>query len=83
MKDYPVPTERKQIRLILDAGTEHQVIDLARREGRSVSAMVNRLVIESLSARRAKNADTEELLREGMKNRLRNMILGLPDTSAT
>jgi hypothetical protein len=60
-----MPTERKHIRLILDAGTEHQVIDLARREGRSVSAMVNRLVTQQLAARRAEAAKQEELLQAG------------------
>jgi hypothetical protein len=39
-KDDAVPTERKQIRLILDASTEHQVIDHARKEGRRRRAIV-------------------------------------------
>ena len=65
-----MPTERKQIRLILDAGTEHQVIDAARKEGRSVSAMVNRMVNESLSARRpaacrASRTDADRSQRQG------------------
>ncbi len=69
-----MPTERKHIRLILDAGTEHQVIDAARKEGRSVSAMVNRLVTQQLAARRAAAAENEELLRRGMESRLVNLI---------
>ena len=60
-----MPTERKQIRLILDTSTEYQVIDAARREGRSASAMVNRLVNEALSARRSAAAEQAELMQAG------------------
>ena len=69
-----MPTERKQIRLILDAGTEHQVIDAARKEGRSVSAMVNRLVNESLSARRSAAAEQAELMQAGHSVKVAQII---------
>jgi hypothetical protein len=74
-KENPVPTERKQIRLILDVSTERQVIDAARKEGRSVSAMVNRLVNESLSARRSAAAENDELLRIGHAVKLENTLV--------
>jgi hypothetical protein len=74
-KENPVPTERKQIRLILDAGTERQVIDLARREGRSVSAMANRLVTQQLAARRSAAAENDELLRIGHAVKLENTLV--------
>jgi hypothetical protein len=76
-KENPVPTERKQIRLILDVSTERQVIDAARKEGRSVSAMVNRLVNESLSARRSAAAEQDELLRVGSAVKLNDTLVKL------
>lgn len=69
-----MPTERKQIRLILDAGTEHQVIDLARREGRSVSAMVNRLVTQQLAAIRSAAVENDELLRAGATAKVQQIV---------
>lgn len=80
-----MPTERKQIRLILDASTEHQVIDHARREGRSVSAMVNRLVTEALSTRRSAAASNTELLRAGLNAKIVSILRGEtvePDVAA-
>jgi hypothetical protein len=47
------------------------------KENRSQSATVSLLISEALAARRAKSADTEQLLREATEQRLVNIIRGV------
>jgi hypothetical protein len=67
------------IRVRLSEAEGHEIHQMSLRENRSQSSAISILVAEALSARRAAFADQEQLLREGMEQRLVRLIKGIPD----
>ena len=65
------------IRIRLDDAQAHQVHQICLQENRSQSSLVSNLVSEALAARRVKSADEAELLRVGLEQKLKNVILGV------
>jgi hypothetical protein len=65
------------LRIVASDLISDQVHREALRENRTLSAMGLVLLREALAARRAKDADTEALLREATEQRLVNIIRGV------
>jgi hypothetical protein len=58
-----MPSNRKGLRLLLEPGMEHQIHQLALKEGRPLTAMCNRLLGEALAARQAAAHQVDEVRR--------------------
>jgi hypothetical protein len=77
---------RKQgfnVRVRLSEAEGHAIHQISLKESRSQSSTISILVAEALAARRAKVADHEELLREGMKSRLVSILKGVSDADTS
>jgi hypothetical protein len=67
------------VRLRVSEALGREIYQMSLRENRSQSSAISILVAEALAARRAAAASTEELLREGMKSNLVNLIQGVAE----
>jgi hypothetical protein len=70
------------VRLRVSEALGREIHLMSLRENRSQSSAISILVSEALAARRAKSADTEQLLREGVESRLVKIIKGISDADA-